>query len=254
MRLFFSVFLGRKGPIRPKRVGGMAILFALLVSFCSCSQTLSVPASSSAIPVTAQDFFWQNSDLSSDSELDYNVVRNNSATDHKFYSVNGFSSPNGDEIEDGTLQAITLVVHSSADSISVDSMGANSIFSLPTGYSFGRDSSAGSLLILLASKLDSGDTWLAGNLFGPFIQQGVPIYGRVLDRVDSLIVPSIPTHPGALSSFGQSIQIQYSPVFDSVTVKPPVYWIAYYAKAIGPVRIEEFSSGSIVDEAQIISR
>jgi hypothetical protein len=229
------------------------ILFALLASFCSCNQTLSTTANSGTSAATAQDFFWQNSDLSSDSGLEYSVVRNNIPISHQFYSENGFSSPNGDEIEDGNLHTITLVVHSSADSISIDSMGTNSIFSLPVGYSFGRDSSAGSLLILLTSKLDSGDTWLAGNLYGPFIQQGVPIYGRVLDRDDSLIVPPVPLYPGALRSFGPSVRIQYSPVIAGDTANPPVYWIAYYAKGVGPVRIEEYSD-TLADHAQIISR
>jgi hypothetical protein len=245
--------LGRKWNNRPNKILQGAILFALMGSFCSCNQTLNTTANSAASVVTAQDFFWQNSDLSSDSGLDYNVVRNGTASDHRLFSANGFSSPGGDEIEDGTLHTITLVVHSSVDSVSIDSMGANSIFSLPAGFSIGTDTAPGNLLILLSSKLDSGDTWYAGNLIGPGLQQGVPVWGQVLDRDDSLLVT--PVRAGALSSFGESVRIKYLPIIEGDTASPPIYWIAYYAKGIGPVRIEEYSSNSIIaDSARIVSR
>jgi len=257
MRIICLVFFapkGLKGLNRPNKIVRGAILFALMVGFCSCNQTLSGTTNSAALSATAQDFFWQNSDLSSDSGgLDYNVVRNGTPSDHRLFSANGFSSPSGDEIEDGTLHTISLVVHSSVDSISIDSMGSNSIFSLPAGFSIGTDSAPGRLLILLSSQLDSGDTWYAGNLIGPGLQQGVPVWGQVLDRDDSLIVT--PARAGALCSFGESVRIKYLPVIEGDTASPPIYWIAYYAKGVGPVRIEEYSSGSIIsDSAQIVSR
>jgi hypothetical protein len=254
MRIICLVFLGHKGLNRPNGFGRITISMAFLASFCSCSQTLSVPANSSASSVaTAQDFFWQNSDLSSDSGLDYNVVRNGTPSDHRLISANGFSSPNGDEIEDRTLNTITLVVHSSVDSISIDSMGANSIFSLPAGFSIGTDSAPGSLLILITSKLDSGDTWYAGNLTGQELQQGVPVWGQVLDRDDSLIVT--PARAGALSAFGESVRIKYLPIIEGDTASVPIiYWIAYYTKGVGLVRIEEYSKGLLADDAQIVSQ
>jgi hypothetical protein len=247
MRMGCSVSFGPKRLNRPNKMVRLALLFALMASFCSCSQTLTAPASSSAVPAKAQDFFWQRSDLASG--LDYYVVRNVSGSDHLL------SSTNGDEIVDGTLGKVTLVVHSSADSISIDSIGANSIFSLPAGYSFGADSTPGtpgSLLLLLSGKLDSGASWYAGNLIGPGLGQGVPVFGRVLDRVDSLII--IPVRTGALSLFGQSLKIEYLPSIQGDTMKSPIYWIAYYSMNAGPVRIEEYSSDSIVDQAQIVSK
>ena len=229
----------QKGRKRPKRIVQIAFAFAFFASFCSCTQTLSVPASPTE---TVHDFFWQKSDLSSG--LDYSIVRNGPPIDHILTSLNE------DQIEDGSVQ--TLAVHSSIDSISIDSMGVNSIFSLPAGYSFGTDSLPGSLLILLNSKLDSGDTWPAGNLIGPGLGQGVPVIGQVLERDDSLLV--VPAHPGAMSAFGQSIRIKYLPIIPGDSGSSPIYWIAYYSTGIGPVRIEEYASDSLVDYAQIVSR
>jgi|GEM_PF-2387383 len=121
-----------------KRAGTFALVMIFAAGFASCSQPIGVPPST--LPITAQDFFWQPAQLSGG--VNYNVVRNGVGSNHLLRSHDGH------HIGDGALNnEVTMVVHASADSVLLDSMGVNSIFSLPSGYYFGADSSAPKILV-----------------------------------------------------------------------------------------------------------
>ena len=120
-----------------KKLVAFALFLIVAGGFASCSQQLGVPL---AAPGNANDFFWQPSQLTHG--LNYYVLRNGIGSYHLL------SSADGSHVEDGALSnEVTMVVHSSADSVALDSMGVNSIFSLPKGYYFGADSSAPDILV-----------------------------------------------------------------------------------------------------------
>ena len=154
-----------------------------------------------------------------------------------------------------------MIITAGPDSVLVDSMGTNSIFSLPNGFHFGYDSVADTtlipvsqnLILLDRSQLDSGGSWQAGTLFGPGLSNGVPIIASVLDRDDLLRLP--PVRPGADSAFGESLRIRYAPQNDTDSLNRfPVYWIAYYSRGVGPILIQQYMLGKITDSVQIIGQ
>ena len=107
-----------------------AILFAVLSSalLASCSQNVGVPPPATG---TALDYIWSSAQLSN--RVTYSVVRNGTGTNHVL------SSSDDRHIRDAALNdEVTMVLHASEDSVLIDSIGTNSIFSLPSGYFFGR--------------------------------------------------------------------------------------------------------------------
>lgn len=116
-----------------KLSGAISLALIIAAGFASCSQSISVPSSS--LPNSAQDFFWQPTQLALG--INYFVLRNGVGSDHLLSSIDG------NHIEDGALNnEVTMIAHASMDSVLIDSMGANSIFNLPSGYNFGADSSS----------------------------------------------------------------------------------------------------------------
>ena len=106
-----------------------AALFLLTALVSSCSQSIDTQQTGLALPDSAQRFFWSSSELSAG--LDYTISQNNVTTDHHIVS-----SDDGVTIHDATLNTTALVVHTTRDTVLVDSVGASSIFSLPAGYFF----------------------------------------------------------------------------------------------------------------------
>ncbi len=216
----------------------------------SCSQPIDPPSASIGAPFQAQDFFWQGPNLQRG--IDYNVIRNGAPQEHILTSQDNI------HVYDAATNGVALKRTGTADSILIDSMGANSIFSLPAGYFFGKDSARGSLLLLYRPQMDSGKTWNAGTLSGPGLTSGVPIIARVLDRDDTLHIP--PVRAGADSVFGDSFRIAYTPMIGTDTLQTaPFYWVVYFAKNVGPVLIEQLSYKydmryTLGDQAQLIRR
>jgi hypothetical protein len=103
-------------------------LFALAIVIAGCSQTLAPQGVSDRSPT---DFFWTRAQL--DSGLNYSMLRNSAYTVHPIYSRDGM------HVEDGSINKQAFRILSLGDTISIDSLGANSLFSLPAGYYFGRD-------------------------------------------------------------------------------------------------------------------
>ncbi len=278
----------RRRPL-PKRRERLRFAIALMCGalLAGCSQTIGVTPPPPAVP---SDFFWQAPALASG--INYSILRNGSASDHRL------TSQDGSHIRDAALgNAVSMVAFVGPDSVLLDSMGTNALFSLPAGYFFGsiatqthssvflRDSIVldvhmdsvkpdsvvydtvrdtisrdtvtvvqqdtntveGGLLLLYGSHLDSGATWLAGNLLGPGLGSGIPIYATVLDRIDSLLIP--PAAAGADSTFGESFRIRYAAPTGALL---PVYWIAYYSKDVGPVLVQQYTSDSVMERAQIL--
>ena len=121
-----------------KSILSVALLILSSTTFSACSETVGVPLPAVG---TAQDYFWPASALPSGFE--YYFVRAGTRTSHLLTSSDGI------HIRDAALgNAITMVVHSDPDSVLVDSMGTNSIFSLPSGYFFGRVSPADTVPIV----------------------------------------------------------------------------------------------------------
>ncbi|HET6400385.1 MAG TPA: hypothetical protein VFH95_03215 [Candidatus Kapabacteria bacterium] len=276
------------------KLGVFALLLIAAGSFASCSQQLGPPVAASS---AAEDFFWPPVQLTHG--INYYVLRNGVGRYHLLSSIDG------SHIEDGALNEVTMVAHANPDSVILDSMGVNSIFSLPTGYYFGsdsvsyilvhdsvkvdstvwdttvfdtlvqdtlqhdttydtssmyywrtfdtsvRDSSAGRLLLLLRTALDSGASWHAGTLYGLAFPNGIAVTATVLDQVDSLYIP--PVVAGADSAFGESFRIRYAPQ-NSDSATSPIYWIAYYSRNAGPVLIQQYSFDSVSQRAQIVGQ
>lgn len=216
----------------------------------SCSQSLP-PVLSEPNPNAPTDFFWSTAQL--DTGLDYYVLRQGSGTDH------ALSSKDGVHVQDGSIGVMAFRVRSLGDTVAIDSIGANSIFSLPTGYYFAGDSDLqqhGPLKLLIRSGLHTGGSWQAGTLAGIGLGQGVTISADVLDHVDTLLIPAIgPTAPAA---FGESYIIRYAHDSAGGAMDPsfPLYWKVYFTRALGPVLIEEYldSTGTYSLESQAVLR
>ncbi len=106
------------------------MLLALLSSalLAACSQTIGVPPPSIG---SAQDYSWSPSELSAG--INYYVLRNGVGTYHRL------TSPDGTHVLDGALgNQVTMVMHVTQDSVVIDSIGSNFIFTLPSGYTFAR--------------------------------------------------------------------------------------------------------------------
>ena len=222
----------------------------ILAAFvASCSQSL--PPALTTPNALPSAFFWTASQL--DSGLDYYVIRQWGNTDHPI------SSKDGVHVEDATLGVMAFRLRSLSDTIAIDSIGANSIFSLPAGYYFSGDSDLkqqGSLKLLVRSGLHAGGSWYAGTLAGPGLGQGVAITADVLDHVDTLLIPAI--GPAAPAAFGESYIIRYAHDSASGAMDPsfPLYWKVYFTRAAGPVLIEEYldSTGTYSIESQAVLR
>jgi len=106
---------------------GYIALLVIGVLVGSCSQTIQPERPNSTI-ASSLDFFWTRGELTTG--LDYRIERNGTTSEHLI------SSNDGINIHDAALNATSLVVHSSIDSVLLDSVGASSIFSLPQGYFF----------------------------------------------------------------------------------------------------------------------
>jgi hypothetical protein len=117
--------LGTNKPINSSFLIINCALACLLAQ--SCAQTLTGPTSgqSSANP---QDYIWQPNALTKG--IDYYLVRQGTGSDHLL------SSADDSHIRDAALNGTAFVLHSYTDSVILDSLGLNSIFSLPAGFAF----------------------------------------------------------------------------------------------------------------------
>ena len=162
--------------------------------------------------------------------------------------------------------------------ISIDSLGSKSLFSLPQGYSFVKDTTVsflirfdtipdtvrsvnghdtlyvrdslhpvfidsvvhrpGALTLLDRASMTYGGSWLAGKVAGSYIPKGLDITGRVLDHVDTLIMPSM--YGVRAASYGETFMVRYSHERTKDSLLFPIFWKVYYARGRGPVLIEEY--------------
>ena len=104
------------------------LLSCLCVLTQSCMQTLTGPSSTGSV-VNPQDYIWRSDSLAKG--LDYYLIRQGVGSAHRV------SSNDDIHIRDAALYGTAFVLHSSADSVVLDSIGVSSIFSLPAGYAFG---------------------------------------------------------------------------------------------------------------------
>ncbi len=104
----------------------LALLSSALLA--ACSETIGVPPPAVG---TAPDYFWSNAQLSAG--VTYDVTRGGIGTIHRLFTSDGV------RVQDAAIgNEVTMLLHENTDSVLIDSLGANSIFSLPSGYFFGQ--------------------------------------------------------------------------------------------------------------------
>ncbi|MDP4198495.1 MAG: hypothetical protein Q8922_00845 [Bacteroidota bacterium] len=214
------------------------LLIAFVALGAGCSQslppTMNTPPSSQPV-----DFFWTLSAL--ESGMHYYMSPTSDSNDHFLISNDGST------VYDQTLRHDAFHISSWRDTISIDSIGMNSIFSLPAGYYFGDSAGRrpGDLKLLERTGLHDSGSWPAGLLQGPGLGAGITITAHILDHFDTLLVPAA-IGPVASVSYGESYVIRYTHDDASGQMSPsfPIYWQVYFARSVGPVLIEEYSDTS----------
>lgn len=209
-----------------------SLILCALISW-SCSQPLP-PITTRPTSVPA-DFFWSAPQL--DSSISYSIDRGGTTTEHPIRSSDGV------HVFDQSAYAMAFRIVSRGDTIAIDSLGANSLFRLPAGYYFADEDSVqepGLLRLLERAHLVTDGSWHAGIVAGYGLGSGIEITGRVLDHVDTLLVPQMKEVPAA--SYGETFMIRYAheTAKDSVDRMFPLFWKVYYSRGRGPVLIEEY--------------
>jgi hypothetical protein len=253
-----------------------ASLILFVLCGWACSQSLQ-PVSTVPSNGVPDNFFWSARSLDS-AELSYSIDRSGATELH------AISSRDGIHVFDQFSKALAFRIVSRGETVAIDSLGAKSLFSLPQGYFFAKDTTVnfliridtfkttikkdttiqgqdsqitividsivpvhvdsvvqrpGLLTLLERAHLSLGGSWHAGVIAGFGLGKGIEITGRVMDHVDTLLLPVIQQAVPA-TSYGETYMIRYShePATDSVEF--PIFWKVYYARNVGPVLIEEY--------------
>jgi hypothetical protein len=247
-----------------------ASLVLLALFGWACSQPL--PPVTNPFPTsTPVDFFWSARSLDS-AELTYAIDRNGATNNHAIFSHDDV------HVFDQSIGAMAFRIVSRGDTIAIDSLGSNSLFSLPQGYFFAKDTTIilsrtvifrkdsianinghdttvpydsvarilsdsvvqrpGTLTLLERAFMTNGGFWFAGKIAGIGLGKGLEITGRVLDHVDTLLIPALQNVPA--TSYGETFMVKYSHEQMTDTLHFPIFWKVYYARNVGPVLIEEY--------------
>jgi hypothetical protein len=258
----------------------LAVSITVAIAMAGCSQSLPPVATQSAS--APNDFFWSARALDS-AELDYSIMRNGATANHALYSYDNIN------VFDRSTQSTAFRIASRGDTISIDNIGANSLFSLPQGYFFAKDSTVlvpqttprydtardsnekiigidssrldtvrfvestvqrpGPLALLVRAQMSKNGSWFAGLLSGFGLGKGLDVTGRIIDHVDTLLVPSLHNAPAA--AYGESYMVRYACEGSGDSVKFPIFWKVYYARSVGPVLIEEYADSLKTSNARV---